>query len=99
MAGCMTITLPEFKSKLFARDRMKVVDVREISEYREGHVEGSVLIPLGELPHRLHEISPHEEVILVCRSGNRSSQACDILRQRGYTNVRSLTGGLSAWGA
>ncbi len=94
MADRMTITFPELKSKLYARDQVKVIDVREISEYRDGHIEGSVLIPLSELPYRTHEIRADEEVVVVCRSGNRSSQACDVLRQRGFTNVRSLVGGL-----
>ncbi|MCI0181816.1 rhodanese-like domain-containing protein [Sulfoacidibacillus ferrooxidans] len=96
MATRTTITFPELKSKLYAHDKVKVIDVREISEYREGHIEGSVLIPLDELPYRLHEIEPHDEIVVVCKSGNRSSQACTILQQRGFTNVRSLVGGLSS---
>ncbi len=94
---CRHISIEQLKSKLFSPDEVKIIDVREIEEYREGHIEGSMLIPLSILPYRTDLLDRDDEIILVCRSGNRSSQACEILRQRGFTRIHSVTGGLSAW--
>ncbi|MEB3100749.1 rhodanese-like domain-containing protein [Ferviditalea candida] len=94
---CQFISLQQLKSKLFSPDDFVLLDVREISEFREGHIEGSKLIPLGILPHRLDELDRDKEIVVVCRSGNRSKQACDILKEHGFQQVYSLTGGLSGW--
>ncbi|QQE79887.1 rhodanese-like domain-containing protein [Alicyclobacillus sp. SO9] len=96
---CQEITAPEFQSKLFRGDDIFMLDVREIEEYRSGHVEGSVLIPVGVLPHLIPDVDKQREVIIMCRSGNRSQEACQILQQRGFTNVKSLQGGLTALSA
>ncbi len=96
---CPSITWSELKSSLFGHRTPKVIDVREVHEYREGHIEGSILIPLGTLPQRAVELHKDEDLIVVCRSGNRSREACEILRGQGFRSVRSLTGGLSSWTA
>lgn len=96
-ANCATISIGEFKQKLFSSESMNILDVREIEEYREGHVEGSVLIPLGILTYRADELEPDKETIVVCRSGNRSMEACKILKERGFRRVYSLDGGLISW--
>ncbi|MCY0901775.1 MAG: rhodanese-like domain-containing protein [Firmicutes bacterium] len=96
--SCPLITLPELHSHLFRGD-VQIVDVREIAEYRASHIEGSTLIPLAELPFRTDEIDRNREVIVVCKSGNRSTQACELLRERGFQNTRSLAGGLASWSA
>lgn len=96
--SCPTINVPELQSRLL-HGNAQIVDVREIAEYRASHIEGSSLIPLAELPYRLHEIDRNREVILVCRSGNRSTQACEILHERGFQQVKSLSGGLASWSA
>ncbi len=100
MSGhCPTISIHALKSRIFGHDAAQIVDVREVDEYRAGHIEGSILIPLGELPYRLHEIDHRKDLIVVCRSGNRSAQACEILRTHGFSNAQTLTGGLTAWSA
>ena len=66
-----------------------VVDVREPFEWEEYHMPGATLIPLGELSARLDEIPPDREIVVVCRSGNRSATGRDILRQAGIENVTS----------
>ncbi len=73
------------------------VDVREQSEYDAGHIPGVKLIPLGSVPDRMSEIPKDKTVVAVCRSGNRSAQATDFLRQQGYTNVHNMTGGMNDW--
>ena len=79
------------------RTDVTVLDVREQWEYDEGHIPGVVLIPLGEIPNRLSEIPTDKTVIVTCRSGNRSAQAVDFLRQNGFDNVHNMLGGIVAW--
>lgn len=93
------MTIGELKQKLFQHDDIQIVDVREIDEFRAGHIEGAELIPLGLLPHRLDMLHRDKEVVVVCKSGSRSSEACRLLHGRGYANVRTLQGGLSSWSA
>ena len=76
-----------------------VLDVREQWEYDEGHIPGVVLIPMGEVANWLAEIPTDKEVIVTCRSGNRSGQITDFLRQQGYDNVHNMEGGILAWEA
>ena len=81
------------------KDRADVVvlDVREQWEYDEQHIPGVTLIPMAEVPNRLSEIPTDKTVIVTCRSGNRSGQVTDYLRQLGYTNVHNMSGGILAW--
>lgn len=75
-----------------------IIDVRMPDEYKEGHLKGSTLIPLPELEHRLSEIpDKSQKLFLYCRSGGRSGRAAAILRQLGYTNAFSMSGGILAW--
>uniref|UniRef100_A0A7C2WID6 Rhodanese-like domain-containing protein n=1 Tax=Thermorudis sp. TaxID=1969470 RepID=A0A7C2WID6_9BACT len=74
-----------------------IVDVREPEEWRAGHIPGAVHVPLGELGSRLHELDAERELILVCRSGNRSARATVLLQQAGFRQVYNLSGGLIAW--
>ena len=79
------------------RDDVYVLDVREQWEYDEGHIPGVVLLPLGEVPARMSEIPTDKNVIVTCRSGNRSGQATEFLRQNGFDNVHNMEGGIVAW--
>lgn len=74
-----------------------LVDVREQSEWDAGHIEGAVLIPLGQLATRMSEIPSDKTVLVICRSGNRSAQARDQLLEAGYAQVTSIDGGMNAW--
>lgn len=76
-----------------------ILDVRQPEEWAQFHIPGATLIPLGELPNRLNEIPKDREVIVVCRSGNRSAQGRDILLRAGYTLVTSMAGGVTEWQA
>jgi rhodanese-related sulfurtransferase len=76
-----------------------VLDVREPWEWQEVHIPGATLIPLAELGSRLNELPQDEEIVVVCRSGNRSATARDILLQAGFENVTSMAGGMLQWQA
>lgn len=74
-----------------------VVDVREPWEYRQGHVPGAVLIPLGQLSTRVQELDPQRPVAVICASGNRSQSAAALLGQKGFRTVYNVSGGTGAW--
>ncbi len=74
-----------------------VLDVRELNEWEDGHIPDATLIPLGQLESRLGEVPEDQEVVIVCRSGNRSAQARDILKNAGFTNITSMAGGMNQW--
>ena len=75
------------------------VDVRTVDEYKQGHVPGAILIPLAEIESRRGEIPTDKKVYLICRSGNRSGQARDLLRAAGLKRTTSVGGGMNAWSA
>lgn len=76
-----------------------VLDVRTPAEWEEGHIPGATLIPLDELAARVSEVPAGKQVLVYCRSGNRSQSGRDILLAAGYEEVTSLNGGIKAWQA
>jgi len=94
-----TITAAEVKARIDAGEKINIVDVREPHENAEFNI-GGILVPLGKVQTlQIDEIDDlkNEEVIVYCRSGNRSGQACQILEMSGFTNVKNLTGGMLGW--
>jgi rhodanese-related sulfurtransferase len=84
-------------ASLRGRSDVVMLDVRTPEEYAQGHIPGVVPIPLNQVPNRLAEIPKDKTVVVTCHSGNRSSQAAQLLRQRGYDNVHNMLGGIVAW--
>jgi rhodanese-related sulfurtransferase len=76
-----------------------VVDVRTQEEWDEVHIPGTVLIPLDELPDRLSEVPRDKDIVVVCRSGNRSEEGAAILLKAGYESVVGMEGGIRDWSA
>jgi rhodanese-related sulfurtransferase len=76
-----------------------LVDVRQPDEYAKGHIAGSILIPLGEIPQRMQELPVDKDLILYCRSGKRSKGAAIFIGSRPYVagTVFNMTGGILAW--
>jgi adenylyltransferase/sulfurtransferase len=93
------ITPAELKERLDRGDRLTIIDVREPFEWEIGNLEpyGARLIPLKQVPERLGEIDPNEEIVLQCRSGGRSAQALGFLRRHGYERLWNLKGGILRW--
>src|SRR5438094_4454058 len=91
------ITAQELKTEWERNPDLLVIDVREPHEYEIAHIDGAVLIPLGELPDRLGEVDGHREVVTHCHHGARSLKALEILKAAGFSKVRSLRGGIDAW--
>jgi rhodanese-related sulfurtransferase len=74
-----------------------VVDVREPWEYELCHIDGSVHIPLADLPARMIELDRQRALAVICHHGMRSQMAADFLERNGYSQVSNLTGGIAAW--
>jgi rhodanese-related sulfurtransferase len=93
------ITVEELKQRIDNGEELHIIDVREPDEYTEYNI-GAKLIPLGHIMSmQLDDIDElrDEELIIHCRSGKRSMQACMVLEQVGFTNVVNVTGGALAW--
>lgn len=86
-------------TQLINRENAVILDVREDNEYRDGHIVNSVHIPVNYLKDRLKELEKYKDkpVIVGCRSGQRSSQACVVLKKQGFATVYNLSGGIMAW--
>lgn len=74
----------------------RLLDVREDYEWDAGHAEGALHIPLGELPDRLEELDPDEDLLVICRTGGRSARAAQWLVAHGYSAF-NVAGGMDAW--
>ena len=84
------------KARLDQKPHPFLLDVRQPEEFKEAHIAGANLIPLGELSGRLGELPSDQEIIVVCRSGSRSGMAVRQLRSAGYQAL-NLRGGLIGW--
>ncbi len=90
------ITARELKERLDRGEDIFILDVREPHEYQICNLKGH-LIPLGELPRRVHELDSAREIVAHCKSGKRSAQAVDFLRQAGFRKIYNLHGGILSW--
>jgi len=91
---------PSESATLIAEGKAKLIDVREPWEFATSHIEGSVDMPMGDVPARAHqELDPDERLIVLCHHGMRSMNVTVWLRNQGYENVQSLRGGIDAWSA
>jgi len=93
------ITPTDLKQRIASGEDLVLIDVRQPEEHAEVHIPNSILIPLGELPARLDELEQYRdrEIILYCRSGNRSGQACMFLSMQGFPHLANLEGGMLQW--
>ncbi|MER3524161.1 MAG: molybdenum cofactor biosynthesis protein MoeB [Ignavibacteria bacterium] len=91
-----TMTVEELKARLDRGEDILIVDVREPHEYEIVNL-GGVLIPLNDLPKRVHELDTAREIVVHCHRGTRSARAVEFLRQIGFAKVKNLAGGIDAW--
>lgn len=90
---------PGEATMLINREDALVVDVRETNEFQKGHIVNSVHMPLIYIKERINELEKHKDkpIIVACRSGHRSGQACSLLKKNGFEKVYNLRGGVMAW--
>jgi sulfur-carrier protein adenylyltransferase/sulfurtransferase len=94
--GVPEIQVEELKRRLDAKEDLFVLDVREPHEYQICNI-GGYLIPLNDLPNRVHELDSSREIAVHCKMGGRSAKAVAFLQQSGFTKVRNVAGGITAW--
>lgn len=94
----MNINVQELRQKLQSGEKFVLLDVREAWEHEDFNL-GGTLLPLGDLMNKMWELEDHknDEIVLYCRSGNRSGMAQSLLTANGFSNVRNLNGGVLAW--
>ena len=90
------VTAAKVLQRYKAGDRLVLLDVRQMSEFVTGHLPGSRLIPLAQLPERLAELDRNEEIIVVCLTGSRSARATRLLIEAGF-NAKNMRGGILQW--
>ena len=79
------------------REKPLLLDVREPWEWQTARIEGAQHIPMREIPARLGELDPDQEVVAICHHGGRSQQVAMFLEKNGFAKVHNLTGGVDAW--
>ena len=94
--GVKAISTAELKNQLNRKD-VQLIDVRTPGEFKARNIRQFQNIPLNVLPSKLSQLKKDQEVIVICQSGMRSSNACRILKKNGFTNVTNVRGGMSAW--
>lgn len=87
----------ELKKKIEDSSDLMLVDVRSKDEHLSGTIKDSVCIPHDEILENLDKLPKDKELVVFCRSGNRSDKACKALAEKGYTNIRELSGGIASW--
>lgn len=90
---------PHAATQVMNSEDALVLDVREDTEYKQGHLANAVHIPLGQLGQRLKELEKYKDraVVAYCRTGSRSNSAAGLLRRQGFSTVFNLAGGIVAW--
>jgi rhodanese-related sulfurtransferase len=98
-SGVPTLTVDDLDRRRRAGETFTLLDVREPHEYDIVRIPGAVLLPLSELPSRLHELDSARTYTLSCHRGVRSVKAYHLLRQAGFGRLQVLDGGVDAWAA
>ena len=91
------ITPTELKARRDAGNAPRVLDVREDWELQIASIPDVLHIPMAEVPKRLGELDPKQELVVMCRSGGRSMQVAQFLERQGFESVANLSGGILAW--
>jgi len=96
--GFYTVKSPDLNTEITSGDALVIVDVSTDKEYAEGHIEGSINIPVNDLFSSLDQLPDKAaKIVVLCKSGHRGGMALMALRMLGYSEIRSLAGGLNAW--
>lgn len=91
------VTVQQASELITSKPDLLILDVRTPQEYSEGHLKGSILIPVDEINGRLNELGKDKEILIYCRTGNRSRTAVNILTTAGYHKIYHMKDGISVW--
>jgi rhodanese-related sulfurtransferase len=89
---------PAEAATLIQQGQVRLIDVREPWEFATAHIDGSVAMPMGDVPARAHqELEPEERLVVLCHHGVRSMNVTVWLRNQGFEQAQSMRGGIEAW--
>ena len=98
-SGYGNVDVREARDLIREKGSLLVLDVRTVSEFNGGHLQGAVNIPVEVLTYHLSQLDKKDELLVYCRTGNRSITAVGILRENGYDRIYHMDGGIMAWGS
>ena len=87
----------QLQAELAAGRKVQLLDVREAWEFQTARIDGSTLIPMGEIQARISELDPSSDTVVICHHGGRSMQVAVFLERQGFSSVHNLAGGVDAW--
>ena len=90
-------SVQELQERLQNNENLVLLDVREANEYAFAHIQGSLHIPLRQIPERIQELNTEQDIAVLCHHGIRSQQACLFLEQYGFNHLYNVVGGIDAW--
>ncbi len=91
------ISAKQLQEKITKETSLTLLDVREANEFKFAHIEGSLHIPLSQIPFRLQDIDITKDCVVICHHGMRSQQAATFMLKAGLSNIYNLSGGIDAW--
>jgi rhodanese-related sulfurtransferase len=92
-----TITPIEFAERVARGEEIRLIDVREESEFALAHIEGAELLPLSKMGQWEGALNADEEIVVMCHHGFRSASVCAFLARKGFTKMVNLAGGIERW--
>ncbi|MDX1923362.1 MAG: rhodanese-like domain-containing protein [Alphaproteobacteria bacterium] len=93
----LEIDVKTLKAMMDSGEKFMLLDVREKDEYARAKIEGADLIPMGQVPSRISEVTKDYPLVVHCHHGGRSAKVVSWLRQNGFANASNLSGGIDAW--
>lgn len=93
----MEIGVEQLRDRLARGETPTILDVREPDETQIAPFAGAIEIPMGEVPARVRELDPDEDIVVLCHHGIRSGRVVTFLAKQGFRSVANLTGGIDAW--
>lgn len=97
MADFGEVSVTELDAEIKAGKSLVLLDVRGDDELEVSKLDGIVHIPMGEVPLRKDELNPEDEIVVICRTGNRSEKVAKFLAKNGFGKVRNMVGGMNGW--
>lgn len=91
------VSVAEAKAMIESTPSLLILDVSTEKEYAQAHLSGAVNIPVSDLPSRIGELDVNAAILVYCRTGRRSAEACSTLAKRGFTHVYNMEGGILEW--
>lgn len=91
------IQAEEVKAMIAGKEDIVLLDIREQSDFEQGHLNGSISIPIGQITSRINELDKNKTIVVICYTGASSAQVAGYLVENGFAKVKNLLGGMMSW--